>query len=542
MSDVVQPFVLMVAAAFQQEQVASEGGGFGIGSLVLILAISLLLLWMGYLFVNSRRSRSATAERSPLNQTPYMSDDELENVQTTRVLRAAVIAAAAMAIILPWYAFNEADRAAEAAVELEELDIEEGKHWFEVFECVSCHGADLGGGVTEFIEPRSGVATAWLVPSLNDELYRFDEDELRFIIEFGRSGTPMPANGLEGGGSMTLQEIDQVIAYIRSEQIPQAEVVAKVDRNVALALLRIESGEEATQIRINRQQARIDEVLIADEILAVTGDLDDEMLDLLGGDGTCTPESAELALTTCDDPGQDTDRDGLTDAAEPRLTDIAAIAHEYLTELTFRSDGTANPLRQDGYDKRFDPVNPFTNTDDNGLPVADLEAADLMLTDLKGDLLLVGITADKAEDFLDPLLSGMAYLQESARSMLWSVDFDEVATSMSEVAGTSVSVEDAERAVGLFNGTCARCHTGGFSAGSTFEIGPGRGAWAPAINESRTLVQFPDVADHIAFIITGTDNAAPYGVNGIGTGRMPGWGASLTREDIELIALYERTL
>ena len=530
----------VLAAILQEQEVA--GSGFGIGSLVLILAITLLLLWMGYLFVNSRRSRSAASERSPLNQTPYLSDDELENVRTTRVLRAAVIAAAAMAIILPWYAFNESDRAAEATVELEELDIEEGKRWYEVFECVSCHSTDLSGGVTEFIEPRSGVPTAWLVPSLNDALYRFDEDELRFIIEFGRAGTPMPANGLEGGGSMSLQEVDQVIAYIASEQIPQAEVVAKADRNVDLALLRTENGAEATQIRINRQQARIDDVTDAEVVLATAGALEDEMLDLLGGDGTCTPESAELALTTCDDPGQDTDRDGLTDAAEPRLTEIGAIAREFLTELTFRADGTALLLQRPGYDVRFDPENPFTNTDDADHPIPDLDAADQMLTDLKGDLLLVGIKAAKADDFLEPLLSGLVFLEESAELMRWSVDFAEVATAMSAVAGTTVSLDDAERAVGLFNGTCARCHTGGFSAGSTFEVGPGRGAWGPAINDGRTVVQFSDIEDHIEFIITGTDNAAPYGVNGIGTGRMPGFGASLTQDDIELIAQYERTL
>ncbi len=33
-----------------------------------------------------------------------------------------------------------------------------------------------------------------------------------------------------------------------------------------------------------------------------------------------------------------------------------------------------------------------------------------------------------------------------------------------------------------------------------------------------------------------------YGVNGIGVGRMPASGASLTAEDIALIVAYERTL
>ncbi len=55
-------------------------------------------------------------------------------------------------------------------------------------------------------------------------------------------------------------------------------------------------------------------------------------------------------------------------------------------------------------------------------------------------------------------------------------------------------------------------------------------------------MQFPDLEDHVKFVIEGSDNAENYGVNGIGTGRMPGWGASLTADDILLIALYERTL
>ncbi|MFB3048581.1 MAG: cytochrome c [Acidimicrobiia bacterium] len=536
------PNSLFIVLAAAQQGVTSTDGGFGIGAVVLILVMVALLAWLAYLFVNSRRSRSATGERLPLNQTPYISDDELENVHTTRVLRAAVIAAAGIAILLPWYAFNEPNRQAEAIETLSELDIEEGDKWFHQFECFACHGPDLGGGVVQFVEPRSGVESDWLVPSLNDVLYRFDESEVEFVVEYGRLGTPMPANGLLGGGAMTSQEIDQVIAYIRSRQIPQADVLAKTEQRVGAAVLQVETGEAATQVRINRQQTRIDDVTDAKAIIEVTGGLIDEMLDLMGGAGTCTPESAKLALTTCDEPGADSDRDGLTDGIEPRLTEIADISHQHLTELAFNLDGTANHIQQKAYDIAFDPTNGFTNTDDAGLPVPDLDAADRMLETLRGDVLLIQIKADKEDDFLKPLIEGLEFLNESAELMLWSVDFDEVAAAMSEQAGEPVSIEDATRAVGLFNSTCARCHTGGYSAGSTFEVGAGRGAWAPAINDGRTLVQFPVLEDHVKFVIDGSDNAQNYGVNGIGTGRMPGWGASLTADDILLIALYERTL
>ncbi len=346
----------------------------------------------------------------------------------------------------------------------------------------------------------------------------------------------MPPAGLAGGGSMTVQEIDQVIAYISSQQVPQAAVVAKADRIVPLTLARIDNGAAETQVRINQQQARIDEVKAAPGLFAEIGGLADDVLDLLGGDGTCTQASAELALTTCDDPGLDTDRDGLTDEAERQLTDIAAVAHNELTTLSFNADGTANPLQEDVYDVVYDPANAFSNSDLAGRPVEDLVTTDAMLTALEGDLLILEITATKQEDFLRPLEAGMVKLEEAAALMLWEVDLAAVAAAM------DVSAEEAERAVGLFNGYCARCHSGGYSAGVTFEVGPGRGAWGPAINDGRAIVQFPEFEDHVEFILEGSDNAAPYGVNGIGTGRMPGFGTSLSDADIRLIAMYERTL
>ena len=38
-------------------------------------------------------------------------------------------------------------------------------------------------------------------------LYRFDEDEVRYILNYGRPGSPMSAWGLDGGGPMNAQQI-----------------------------------------------------------------------------------------------------------------------------------------------------------------------------------------------------------------------------------------------------------------------------------------------------------------------------------------------
>lgn len=534
--DVLNAALPVILAASDEAEPAAASGSFGIGAIVLVVVVASLLAWMAYLFLNSRRSRSTVTETSPPNQTPYMSDAELENVRTTKVLRAAVFAAAALALVIPAYAFNESNRRADAADDLVELAVEEGEHWYNVFACSSCHGPQGGGGAAAFTEPRSGVDVSWQVPSLNDVLYRFDREEIQNLIVYGREGTPMPASGLDGGGAMTIQEVDHVIDFLASIQIPQVDVVAETEPTVSSALNRIAGGDEATQALTDRQQALIDDVLLAPDQLAVAGDLGNEIRTLLGGDGSCTEASAAVVLATCPNPAPDADRDGLSDGAEPRLTEISAVAYETLTELL----GLVQ-VEQSVYDVAFDPANAYTNTSDDR-PVPDLDEAQTVLSAIEADLLLIRVTADKQDDFLADLESGLGFLERSADAQLWLVDFDEVASAMSDQTGVTVSAGDAERAVGLFNGYCARCHTGGYSAGSTFEIGAGRGAWGPAINDGRSIAQFPSIEDQVDFIIAGTNANEPYGVNGLGTGRMPGFGASLSEADIELISLYERTM
>ena len=66
-------------------------------------------------------------------------------------------------------------------------------------------------------------AVDWLAPALNTVFYRFDEDEVRFIITYGRPGSPMSAWGLAGGGPMNAQQIDTLIAYLKSIQIPRED-------------------------------------------------------------------------------------------------------------------------------------------------------------------------------------------------------------------------------------------------------------------------------------------------------------------------------
>ena len=534
----------LILATAEQSDAGPAGAGLGVGAIALLVVVVLLLGWMAYLYLNSRRSRAAAAEAAPPNLSPAASDDELENRKLTRVLRAALFGSALLAIALPWYAVNEPGRQEAFAESIVEEDIHAGEDFFSVegFACAQCHGPVAGGGAAPFTEARSGVDVSWAVPSLDDVFYRYSEDEVKFWMTFGRQGTPMPANGLEGGGAMTVQEIDRTVAYLKSIQLSQEEAFAKNEGAVERALAAIAGGEAQARSLINRQQADIDAVLNAADQLAVTGSFPDDVKDLFQAPGTCTKESAELVGALCEIPGQDSDRDGLTDETEKELTRMAEVSMETLVVIiSLPPDGdgvvTYGTAPNTTYDVRFDPFVPFTNEDpETKAPAPDLEMAQKLLGSLESDLLLVGVTAEREDDFLEGLNSGLDFLEKSLDDRLWEVDFDAAAAVM------GVSVTEAERGAGLFNAYCARCHTGGYSAGPSFEQGVGSGAWGPSLIDGRAELQFPDIQDQIAFVMAGTDNGVKYGINGLGSGRMPGFGQILSATDIELIVKYERSL
>jgi mono/diheme cytochrome c family protein len=97
----------------------------------------------------------------------------------------------------------------------------------------------------------------------------------------------------------------------------------------------------------------------------------------------------------------------------------------------------------------------------------------------------------------------------------------------------------------LFMAACARCHTKGWSYGQPQVMGGG-GAFGPNLTNGVTLRQFAPlaggVAKHVEFVTTGSDFQKPYGTQGIGSGRMPGFGQELSARQIDEIVIYERTL
>lgn len=508
----------------------------GIGAVVVTVAAAALLIWMGWLVLNARRRQPRAPEATPKNLQPYLSDDELESTKLTRVLGAAVITAAVLAFAMGIYYIGESDRQADAAEGFEELNVEEGHRFYETFFCVDCHGPDGGGGGATFVENRSAITTQWAAPSINDVFFRYTEDEVRFWVVNGRSGTPMPAAGLEGGGAMTKQEVEQTLAFLRSIQISQAAALNKIENAVGQALSRIDGGAASVSNLLRAKQKEIEEINAAADKFEQVGNLPTLLRATLRGDNTCTDESAELVETTCGTPGFDGDRDGLSDNAEAEINRVATSALDVLLLLNQQT-----LLGQPNAAFRFEllPDNGFSEVDAAGAPIADLQKVDEFLRELDNEILTLTVMADPAANarFLTTAETGERFLEDALAAEAWNVDFAAVAD-----ATFDGDVEAAMRGAGLYNAYCARCHTAGYSAGVAFEQGPGTGAWAPAINDNRSVVQFPSFDDHVAFVIRGSELAKTYGVNGLGRGWMPGFGQVLSQADIEAIVAYERSL
>jgi mono/diheme cytochrome c family protein len=67
-------------------------------------------------------------------------------------------------------------------------------------------------------------------------------------------------------------------------------------------------------------------------------------------------------------------------------------------------------------------------------------------------------------------------------------------------------------------------------------------AFGPNLTNGAEDRQFPDAAKQVLFITIGSDYQKLYGVRGIGSGRMPGFGDMLSAAQIKAIVDYERSL
>ncbi len=472
------------------------------GGLIVAIVAATVLAWLAYA-VSSLVRREGDADPGPNRREP-LTDEFLESRRLDRWMASAVVLSGFLAIALPFYFLTDPNRQDSFEETFEENAIEHGAHLSEEYACASCHGPGLVGGAAPYVEKRSDISVSWAAPALDDIFYRYDTDEVRFWLVYGRANSPMPAWGLAGNGPMNDAQIDDLIAYLESIQIDQDEALARADTAVTVALNRLGNAAASVEQSIADQQTLISEIEAAPGLLPVA----ERLL-----------ERAETALAAAGED-RDTDGDGVSDAAE---AEIAAVMLE-ASEASLEFGGQAVlPVA-------LDPANP-----ESTFGVADAAAARTAVSSLNSLTANIRTSAQNREQLLARSRSGLDYLLTAQERRLWEIDIDGVAE-----ATFDGDFEAAERAVGLYNAYCARCHTAGYSAGVAFTQEAGSGALGPALWNGRSTVQFSSADDMIDFIAIGSELGKPYGVNGQGRGYMPGFGQVLTQTDLELLIQYLR--
>jgi mono/diheme cytochrome c family protein len=472
------------------------------GSLIIAIVAAAVVSWLAYI-MSTLTKKVDNPDPGPNRRQP-LPDEFLETRRLDRWLAAAVVFSGILAVSLPLYFLTEPNRQESFVHAFEEEAVERGAHLIEEFACESCHGPGFVGGAASYVEKRSDISVSWAAPALDDIFYRYDTDEIRFWLVYGRANSPMPAWGLAGNGPMNDQQIEDLIAYLGSIQISQEEALAKADTGVTVALNRLDNASTSVEQSIAGQEVLIAEIEAAPGLLPVA-------------EGYLARAQAALDSAGSE---RDTDADGISDNSETEIE--AVMAEAAATGLSFGGTAiTAVPL---------DPSNP-----ESTFGVSDRQAARTAVSSLSSLVSNLRTTAENQEQLLTRAQVGLEYLLNARDNELWLVDTEGLAE-----ATFDGNVADAERAVGLYNAYCARCHTAGYSAGVAYTQEAGSGAFGPALWNGRANVQFSSADDMINFIAVGSELGKPYGVNGQGRGYMPGFGQVLTQEDLELIVDYLR--
>lgn len=206
-----------------------------------VIAVITTLGFVWYVVVNIRAGRDEVGSEIELapNRKPYYDDEGLEGPRLTSALSSGLVLLGIVAVGLPLYWLAEPGRMDGAVENFDQTFINRGAELFATtgeggFNCAGCHGPEGVGGVappfTLTDDDNEFVAQVnWQAPALDTVLLRFSEEEVREILVYGRPGSPMPAWGEAGGGPLTAQQIDELIAYMASFQLTPEEAKAQAE-------------------------------------------------------------------------------------------------------------------------------------------------------------------------------------------------------------------------------------------------------------------------------------------------------------------------
>jgi mono/diheme cytochrome c family protein len=232
----------MIAATVSLLAQAQEAPPSTASRIGVAVAVAIVVAFIGYVIVAIVRRDSETPPGSEVelapNRRPYLDDEQLEGPRLERFLGWALVLLIICAVGPLVYWLNEPSRQAGAVENFHDKSVERGRSLFlptnspehgAHFGCSDCHGGmDAVGGVARYtIEDPDGTLrqVSWAAPRLDTVLKKFSREEVRQILIYGRVNTPMPAWGVEGGGPMNAQQIDDLVNYIDSIQIGDDEAI-----------------------------------------------------------------------------------------------------------------------------------------------------------------------------------------------------------------------------------------------------------------------------------------------------------------------------
>ncbi|HEV2809967.1 MAG TPA: c-type cytochrome [Acidimicrobiales bacterium] len=214
----------------------------------LAVVLTMLVGWVVYLLSASRRTYEPGSELTTApNRKVYYDDEGMEGKRLTKYLWWAFATLAISAIALPVIWVREPFRQTGGGLDrgtawFEEEKVKRGEWYFEAspgdpptprephYGCENCHGKKGIGGVATYTltDPANPDAlpqqVQWAAPALNTVMLRFRHDEVKQILVYGRPGTPMPPWGIEGGGALNDQQIEDLIAYLDHIKLDPKEV------------------------------------------------------------------------------------------------------------------------------------------------------------------------------------------------------------------------------------------------------------------------------------------------------------------------------
>jgi mono/diheme cytochrome c family protein len=206
-----------------------------------VIAVLVTIAFVWYIAINVRAGRGEIAseiELAPNRQAP-VPDEVLEGPRLDGALRTGLLLLAVVAIGLPLYWLAEPSRQEGAITTFSETFVTRGSRLFAPtaeggYNCAGCHGDKGVGGVAPPFtltgaDGKFVSSVSWYAPALNTVLLRFSQAEVKDILTYGRPGTPMPAWGTLGGGPLTDQQLDELVAYLGSIQLPYKEAQAEVE-------------------------------------------------------------------------------------------------------------------------------------------------------------------------------------------------------------------------------------------------------------------------------------------------------------------------